>query len=345
MKILIIGGTRFLGRRLVEEALAGNHEVTVFHRGSHPHCGDGDIEEILGDRNTDLQKLVGREWDAVIDTCGYLPDTVAASVDALKESVRSYVFISSISAYGDFSKPLFDENTALACLTPDQDAALRAIDPLAEMTAVAIGDAYGGAKVLCEEIVEAGFPGCSLIVRPGLIVGAFDHTDRFTYWVMRVAAGGAVLAPGKPESPVQFIDAKDLASWTINATKNGFSGAFSVTGKPGAMNFGLMLDEIKIVTGSDARFVWAPEDFLRRHEVREWSDLPLYMFESEAMAALELADTGKATGHGLKLRPFADTVTELYQWRTGIEWEMRAGLSKQRESELLRILSEQLAET
>jgi 2'-hydroxyisoflavone reductase len=341
MRILIIGGTRFYGRRLVGSAVLAGHDITVFHRGNHPIGSAGDVREILGDRNTDLDKLDGLQWDAVIDTCGYLPQSVAASVEALKGSVGLYVFVSSISAYGDFSKPFYDEKAGLARLSPEQESEVLAINPSDELSAPALGAAYGGAKVICEEIVQEGFPQNSLIVRPGLIVGKFDHTDRFTYWVMRIAAGGSVLAPGNPESFVQFIDAGDLADWTIKAIGACQSGVFNVTGEPGALTFGGMLNEIRSATKSNAAFTWVSEEFLRENEVAAWSDMPLFMFQSYETEGIELASIGRAKECGLVFSGLKQTVSDLLSWRDSVGRAMRAGISLSRESELLKLWSEQ----
>lgn len=215
MKILIIGGTKFLGRHLIAAAQAGNHQITLFHRGKHPSDGIENVEEIYGDRNNDLDKLKNQNWDACIDTCGYLPQTVKASVQALKNSVGQYVFISSISAYADFSVPDYDETAPLATLDEEQKIKANKIDPKGEITAVVLEDMYGALKALCEQEVSKAFPDNALIVRSGLIVGAFDTTDRFTYWVMRIAKGGEVLAPGTPHRFAQLIDGRDLTEWII----------------------------------------------------------------------------------------------------------------------------------
>jgi 2'-hydroxyisoflavone reductase len=195
MKLLIIGGTRFVGRHLATVALARGHEVTLFHRGTQAAQFDG-VEEIHGDRNTDLAKLAGREWDAVIDTCGYLPRSVKAAAELLSDAVDRYVFISSQSAYADVSVPGVVESSPLATLPSEQLAEANRIDSSGYPS---YGALYGGLKALCEQTVEQVMPGRALIVRPGLIVGPYDYTDRFTYWVVRVARGGEVLAPGRPE--------------------------------------------------------------------------------------------------------------------------------------------------
>ncbi|MGI8732187.1 MAG: NAD-dependent epimerase/dehydratase family protein [Pyrinomonadaceae bacterium] len=221
MKLLILGGTRFLGRHLVKAALARQHEITLFNRGKHhgkdPSAALANVETIYGDRNNDLAKLQGRRWDAVIDTCGYLPCTVRASAEILTDSVDRYVFISSISVYADVSVFGVDETAPVAGLTSEQLAEANEIDSSGQASAVNYGKMYGGLKALCEQTAEEVLPNRVLTIRPGLIVGSYDYTDRFTYWVQRIARGneaGEVLAPGRPDRYLQFIDVRDLAEWT-----------------------------------------------------------------------------------------------------------------------------------
>src|SRR5678815_1177960 len=206
MKILILGGTRFLGRHLVTSALERNHEVTLFNRGTHP--SPTRVESIVGDRRNDLTKLSGRRWDAVIDTCGNLPSTVKAAAEVLGDSVSTYTFISSQSAYSDVSSPDVTEDSRLKTLNSDQLKIADEIDSSAQTSAVNYGQLYGGLKAMCEQAVDEIMPNRMLIIRPGLIVGPHDYTDRFTYWPARVARGGEVLAPGPPERFIQFIDVR-----------------------------------------------------------------------------------------------------------------------------------------
>src|SRR4026207_89224 len=209
MKLLIIGGTRFVGRHLVAAALGRGHEVTLFNRGTQPSTLP-EVETIIGDRNKDLNKLQGRRWDAVVDTCGYLPRNIQATAEVLSGVVERYVLISSQSAYADVSAAGVDETAALKTLTDEQLERAYQIDTAGEPS---YNELYGGLKALWEQAAEHGMPQRGLIARPGLIVGPFDYTDRFTYWPLRVARGGEVLAPGRPERPVQLIDARDLAEW------------------------------------------------------------------------------------------------------------------------------------
>ena len=337
MKILIIGGTKFLGRHLIKAAQAKNHEVTLFNRGKNSHEQFTNVEQIHGDRNFDLDKLGNQTWDAVIDTCGYLPQSVKASAEFLKDSVGQYVFISSVSAYADFSQPNFDEDASLAKLTAEQEKKFAEIDPKGEINGIVLGEMYGALKVLCEKEAEQAMPNRTLIIRPGLIVGEYDWTDRFSYWVMRVAKGGEILAPGNPHRFIQFIDGQDLAEWAIRVVENKAAGIFNVTGKPLELTFGKFLDEIKSATKSDAEFTWVSEEFLTAENVAPWSELPLYLSESdESFKGFLSANVDKALARGLSFQPISETILKTLNWRKTIETELKAGIPVEREQELLQ---------
>jgi 2'-hydroxyisoflavone reductase len=342
MKILIIGGTKFLGRHLIKAARDGGHEVAIFNRGKYSAENFANVEQIQGDRNIDLDKLNGRSWDAVIDTCGYLPQTVKTSANALKNSVGQYVFISSGSVYKDIKQANYDENTPVAEFNEEERKRADAIDPKGEMTGPILGDLYGGLKVLCERAAEDAMPGRVLNVRAGMIVGEFDPTDRFTYWVMRVARGGEVLAPGTPSRFVQLIDAGDLAKWIVKAIEQNATGVFNATGKPLSLTMEKMLEEIKNVSGSDAEFTWVEEDFMSRENVQPWSDMPFYLPESDKEAEHFLSmSIDKALQSGIEFRPFSDTVRDTLEWRKTKPDALKAGIDAEREKELLRKRHEQ----
>ncbi len=333
---LIIGGTKFLGRHLVDSLLARGEDVVLFNRGKFPSDGMPDIEVVHGNRFTDLGKLKGRKWKAVIDTCGYLPESVDISAKAFADAAETYVFISSISAYGDFSRIGFDESTLTAKLTDEGRKVVDAIDPAGDITAVTLGEAYGAMKAACERAAENAMPGRVLNIRPGLIVGPHDPTDRFTYWVMRTAEGGEMLAPGQPDRFVQMIDARDVADWTIDMATRGETGVFSANGRPFKMTMGQMLDEIKAVTGSDAKFSWASEEFLEREGVGPWGEMPLYLPESDDdWKGFLSANIDKALAKGLRFRPLTETVRDTLDWRKTVPLDMRAGITRERERELL----------
>ena len=300
MKILILGGTLFLGRA-VAAALERGHEVTLFNRGRHAAEPDSGVENLIGDRDGQLDALRGRTWDAVVDTSGYVPRLVRASAELLAASVERYVFISSVSVYADFSRPI-DESSPLATM-PDES--------LEEVT----GPSYGPLKVLCERAVEEALPGRALVIRPGLIVGPHDPTVRFSYWTARIARGGEVLAPGDPGTPVQLIDARDLAGWTIGMIEAGRPGVFNASGGPG-LTMGELLDTCRSASGSEAHLTWVDETFLTERGVVPWAHLPLWMPPSrESHTYFHRIGTDRALAAGLTFRPLAETVRETLAWQ------------------------------
>ena len=331
MKILIIGGTRFLGRHLVQSALARGHKITLFNRGLTNPDLFPQVETILGDREKDLVELLGHEWDAAIDTCGYVPRIVQLSASALEGSVNRYVFISSISVYAGFSKIGMDESGPVAKMEDET---------VEEIT----GETYGPLKVLCEQTVQGIFGDRrSLIVRPGLIVGPYDPTDRFTYWPVRVARGGDVLAPEGPGAPIQIIDVRDLSDFTVRLTEEHASGIFNATGPDYELTMGALLETCKQVSNSDANFQWAPVEFLSRHEVAPWSDMPVWIPNTEEDAGFSHIDVSRAIRAGLKFRPLEETVRDTLEWAQSrpSDREWRAGLSTERESKVLAALKEE----
>lgn len=331
MKILIIGGTRFLGRHLVHSALARGHQVTLFNRGLTNPALFPRVETILGDREKDWAELVGHEWDAVIDTCGYVPRIVHLSASGLAGSVSRYVFISSISAYAGFSKIGIDESDPVGKMEDES---------VEEIT----GETYGPLKVLCEKVVQDIFGDeGALIIRPGLIVGPYDPTDRFTYWPVRVKRGGDVLAPEEPDVPIQIIEARDLSDFIIKLIEEDASGIFNATGPEYELTMGAMLETCKQVSNSNADFKWASVDFLGRHEVVSWSDMPVWIPNTEEDAGFSRVDISKAIKAGLKFRPLEETVRDTLDWaeRRPSDWEWRAGLGAEREAKVLAALKDE----
>jgi 2'-hydroxyisoflavone reductase len=330
MNILIIGGTRFLGRHLVDSAITRGHQITLFNRGkSNPNLFP-DIETIIGDREHDLDKLAGRTWDAVIDTCGYVPRIVRESAVGFERSVGRYVFISSISTFADFSKVGMNES-----------------DPVGKMENESVeeitGETYGPLKALCEKTILDLYGERALIVRPGLIVGPHDPTDRFTYWPVRVARGGEVLAPDRAEAPTQIIDVRDLADFTIKLIEEEASGIYNATGPNYVLTMGKLLETCKQVSGSDAEFKWASVEFLNEHNVAPWSDLPAWIPDDEEHQGFARMDVSKAINAGLKFRPLEDTVRDTLEWANTrpADHEWHAGLKSEREQELLNLLNQQ----
>jgi 2'-hydroxyisoflavone reductase len=345
MKLLILGGTRFLGRYLVTAACARNHEVTLFNRGNHPIETQTNIEAIRGDRNNDLGKLLSRSWDAVIDTCGYLPRTVRAAAELLSDSIDRYVFISSQSVYADHSSPGVDEAAPVATLTREQLEEANSIDSSGPASAVNYGKMYGGLKALCEQAIEEVLPNRVLIIRPGLIVGPDDYTDRFTYWVVRVARGGEVLAPGRPERNVQFIDVRDLADWTIRMMERKATGVYNANGLPGELTMERVLEECKAVSGSDAFFTWVSENFLLKENVAAWSEAPLWLPEEAAphLKGFMFVNSEKAVKAGLTFRSLRTTIRDILTWHetnnsqhSSPGTQNSAGIHRDKEQALLR---------
>jgi 2'-hydroxyisoflavone reductase len=325
MKILILGGTVFYGRAIVEAALARGHSLTLFNRGKTNPELFPQVEKLVGDRQTGLDQLRNRRWDAVIDPSGYIPRLVRQSAELLADAVDHYTFISSLSVYRDFSQIGIDEQAPVGTLEDET---------VEEVT----GETYGPLKALCEQAVEAAMPGRALILRPGLIVGPHDPTDRFTYWPYRVAQGGEVLAPGRPARRVQFIDVRDLAEWTIRMVEEKRTGIYNADGPHTALPMEDLLAACKQVSGSDASFTWVSEEFLNENKVGAWIDLPLWIPESDPeMVGFFAMDISKATDAGLTFRPVADTVQATLDWVSSrpVDHSWRAGITRQREAELL----------
>lgn len=325
MKLLVLGGTVFLGRHIVAEALAHGHEVTLFNRGQHNPDLFPEVEKLRGNRNGNLETLRGRRWDAVIDTCGYIPRLVRASAELLAQSVEHYTFISSISVYADFSAPGLNENAPVGKL---QDEAIEEIT----------GETYGPLKALCEQAMENAMPGRALIIRPGLIVGPHDPTDRFTYWPYRVAQGGEVLAPGHPDRPVQIIDVRDLAKWIVRMVEAGKTGTYNATGPDYTLTIGHLLETCRSVSRSNATFMWVDEGFLLAVGVQPWMELPLWVPDTEEYRGFSAVNCTKAISDGLSFRPLAETIQDTLAWVTTrpSDTPWRAGLKREREKELLQ---------
>jgi 2'-hydroxyisoflavone reductase len=337
MNLLILGGTIFLGRHVAEAAVARGHRVTLFHRGEHPAEARPGVEVLRGDRDGDLAALRGRTWDAAVDTSAYFPDWVEASAGLLAPSVGTYCFVSSVSVYSDFSREGMTEQSAVSRLSPEQLDQARQIRAQGPVRAAALGELYGGLKVLCEDAAERACPGRTLVVRPGLIVGPYDYSNRFTYWVRRVADGGEVLAPGEPRRQVQFVDVRDLAEWMVRLLEDGRTGKLQVTGPAGRLGMGDLLEECRQAVGSGATFTWVPDAFLKQAGVGAWIEMPLWMEPDPADAGFMSLDCGRALARGLRFRPLADTVRDTLAWDRALPegTERRAGLSREREAGLL----------
>jgi 2'-hydroxyisoflavone reductase len=320
VRLLILGGTKFLGPHLVDAALAAGHEVTLFNRGKNAPPRGG-VESIVGERDGGLSALDGRRWDAVIDTCGFAPRVVRASVEALRSRVGQYAFVSTISVYPETFGGGFGE----------EEPVIQLDDPIVETVTP---ETYGGLKALCEGEVIAGMGARALIVRPGLIVGPLDPSDRFTYWPHRFAIGGDVLVPGPRDAHVSFIDVRDLAQWIVRSVEGGLAGTFNASGLYGATTMGAVMDACAAAAGA-GKPVWVNESFLVDSGVTPWTELPLWIPQGEDN--IIKASSARAVAAGLSCRPVAETVRATLDWTTrqGLERTLRAGLSRARESELL----------
>jgi 2'-hydroxyisoflavone reductase len=301
MKILLVGGTRFLGRFVVERALERGHQVTLFHRGQTQPGLFPECERILGDRERDLDRLDGRTWDAVVDTCGFTPRAVADIARRLEPRVGHYTFVSSISVYADPVLEGIDETAPLAMLE----------DPASEEIT---GATYGGLKALCEQAAEAAMPGRVLNVRAGLLIGPWDYMDRFTYWVRRFAEGGDVLVPDAAHQPMQWIDVRDAAAWMIAQAEAGTSGPFNLTGPRNATTLGAFFASVAAIQGGRSTLVPVAKEFLLERKVTPWSELPFWIPDGAGLLAVNI---GAAAAAGLESRPLATSVRDTWAWLEG----------------------------
>jgi 2'-hydroxyisoflavone reductase len=299
VKLLILGGTVFLGRHLAEAALAADHQVTLFNRGRTNPDLFPESNKLRGDRHGDLSALADGEWDAVIDTCGYDPSTVERSADRLSGKADHYTFISTISVYRDPAESGLDEESPTSEPKPGAGTEVNS-------------ETYGPLKAASESAVQAAFDGDVLVVRPGLIVGPHDPTERFSYWPRRMARGGDVLAPGKPDRPVQLIDVRDLAEWILGAIDAKLKGTFNATGPADTLTMEEALQACSGVTDADVKLVWVPDSFLLEAGVATFTGLPLWLPEGHN-GMLEV-DNRKALDHGLAFRPLSETATDTYAW-------------------------------
>jgi nucleoside-diphosphate-sugar epimerase len=299
MRILVLGGTVFLGRHVVAAALARGHAVTVFTRGVHP-VPDG-VESRVGDRGDELSALETGEWDAVIDTSGYAAHDVGRLCELLADRAGHYVFVSSCNAYPAWPAEPVDEES-----------------PVWESD----DDEYGPQKAASERAAEAAFPGRFATVRAGLICGPHDNVFRLPWWVRRIAAGGRVPAPGDPAQPVQLVDARDLATFMLDLAEGGIAGAFNGTAPPGRQTMGELLEAAVAATGSGAELVWIPDERLQALDVEPWTELPLWI-PAAAFPGTWAVGTERAQAAGLRCRPVADTVADVWAWlRDGGEDEL-----------------------
>ena len=342
-RLLILGGTGFIGPHMVEYALSRGHTVTLFNRGRTNTHLFPDIEKLVGDRNDNLTALEGREWDVVLDNHSTLPRWVRQTAQLLKDSAEQYVHVSSISVYATETPELSGWGDAelgspeRERLRIDEDSAVMTLPEGHEGEEVT-GRTYGPFKALAEQEARDAFPGRATIVRPGLIVGPGDRSDRFTYWPVRIDRGGEILVPGDGRDAVQIIDARDLTAWIVRLAENGVAGTFNGTGPEARLSMAEMVHGIRAVTNSPVRFTWADTDWLEEHEVRPWSDMPVWIpGDPQSYVRID-----RALEHGLTFRSLAETSLDTIAWHQTRPEErrlqLRSGLAPEREAELLRAL-------
>jgi len=335
LRILILGGTGFTGPCQVRYALSRGHRVTTFNRGkTHPGELPNEVEQLVGDRNGKLDALKDRQWDVAIDNPTTLPAWVRDAGQVLKGNVERYVFISTISVYADTSKPGTDESAPLAKYNgPD------AMKESRETVIASNYALYGPLKALSEAEAEKWFPQKTLTIRPGLIVGPRDETDRFTYWPVRIDRGGEVLAPGDPSDPVQFIDARDLAEWTIRMAENGETGIYNATGPEKKLGIGEMINGIKGALKAKANLTWVNTDFLEQQKVAPWSDMPVWIPPRGEEAGGNQVSNKRAIAKGLTFRPLIETARDTLAWFKAQSQDrqshLKAGVTPEHEAEVL----------
>lgn len=322
MRLLILGGTVFLGRHLVEMAIESGHQVTLFNRGRTNPDLFPEIEKLRGERQGDLEVLSEGQWDAVVDTSGYHPDDVHKSAQGLSGVAGHYTFISTISVYEDISRSGLEEDAATSQLEEEDQ-------PVTEET-------YGPLKAACERAVAAAFDGEVLVLRPGLIVGPHDPTGRFGYWPRRMARGGEVLAPGKPERPIQLIDVRDLAAWILESIDENRSGTYHATGPVGGLTMEAALEACAEAVEAEVKLTWIEEDYLLEAGVQPFSELPLWLPESQN--GLLQVSLERAAAAGLETRPLVETAKDTYQWDQdrGARFHRGPGIGPARELALLQ---------
>jgi len=331
MRLLILGGTGFIGPHQVRYALSRGHQVTVFNRGRHPQEWPGKVEELTGDRNaSDLKSLAGREWDACIDNPTTLPFWIRDAAEVLKGRVGHYTFISTISVYARNDKPGADENAPLAPYVGADPFAEREVPPRL----------YGALKAISEMEARRQFgDAATAIVRPGLISGPGDETDRFTYWPARLARGGEVLAPGDGSDPVQFIDVRDLAEWTIRVAEQKRAGVFNAVGPSRPMTMKAFVSQAAAGVSAKPSLTWVPPAWLAQKQVSGWSDLPVWLPGSGPTEGFHRRSNAAAQAAGLTFRPLKTTAADTLAWWNTLSAERRAkpktGLTPEREAELL----------
>lgn len=329
LRVLILGGTGFIGPHFVDVLHAAGHKLTLLNRGRRSAQLPGEIESLVGDRNGQMDAIKNRDWDVVIDNSGYTLKQVKLSTDILRERVQHYIFVSSISAYANLTPPGIDEDYQLATLDDPS------VEEITDTT-------YGGLKAVCEQTVEQAFGRRCAIIRPTYIVGPGDPTDRFTYWPVRAAQGGEMLAPGEPSDPIQFIDVRDLAEFMRGCVERQVSGRYNACNPPGAVTMGELLDMSKQLSGAKTRFTWAPAEFLEKHDALASGEVPIWSPPTGEFAGAALVSSARAVAQGLRFRSLETTVRDTLDWHAtrpaAQRGKLRAGFTAAREAELLKAL-------
>ncbi|MCP4898146.1 MAG: NAD-dependent epimerase/dehydratase family protein [bacterium] len=337
LQLLVLGGTGLIGPPMVSYALARGHEVTLFNRGKTNTHLFPDVEKLKGDRNDDLSAIEaevakGRRWDAVIDNTASIPRWVIASAGLTAEAAELYLYTSSISAYADSATPGADETVALGQISTEDEAKVMTTKDIT-------GENYGPLKARCEEEARKAFPDRCIVVRPGLIVGPGDYSDRFTYWPVRVAKGGEVMAPGTPADPVQFIDCRDLGEWYVRLAEDKNFNTYNGVGPRSAMGMAEMLYGMRATVDNEISFTWVDADFLEQHEVAPWAEMTVWVPPKGEYAGFSSSSIARALEAGLTFRPLADTTRDTIEYWNSLSAERhgkrRAGLAKEKETKVL----------
>ncbi len=329
MNLLIIGGTKFVGRHIAQAAVSAGASVTLFHRGQTQAPELADCDHVYGDRVSDLHRLGDRTWHAVIDTCAYVPSEAQIAAKYFAGRTGSFTFISSISVVDAERATVLDEDVPVDAVPAGAD------------WRVMVPQTYGAFKALCEQVVISTFRGRAIVLRPGLVAGPYDPTDRFTYWPLRVAAGGPMIAPDGPQRTLQYIDARDLAQFAVRLVQSGAGGVYNVVTDPGSMTFGDLFEGASRASGSVAQPRYVSEDVLLELGVEPWSDLPLWLPRAKAFEPMTNASNRRARGQGLRTRSIYETARDVLNWaraaNKGVA-SLQAGLSREREAELLGLV-------
>jgi 2'-hydroxyisoflavone reductase len=326
LRVLILGGTGFIGPHFVESLRAAGHKLTLFNRGKRNPGLFPDIEQLHGDRRGQVDALKNRDWDVVIDNSGYFPSDVQLTADLLKGHTQYYLFISSISVYADLTPPNIDEDYKLATLSAPGSEDLN--------------KDYGALKALCEQAVEKTYGDAACIVRPHYIVGPGDTSDRFTYWPVRAARGGEMLAPGTPGGPVQFIDVRDLTDFVKLCIEQRIPGRYNACNPPRSVTMGALLETAKRISKADTRFTWVDLPFIEQQKLLDSNELPIWAPTTGEFGGATLVSSTRAVAKGMKFRDVSVTVADTLAWHSKRPAEqqqkLRAGLTPEREAELLK---------